>query len=169
MTDDPINIDRIYRKRSAYNDHNKETIDQERDDDVPEGLMTKLEDFIGDREASITVGGSLSSNRDFHKAEAFVSIRVACNNDLDDIDAVHDIVQPYIAKLAQHDLEEMSMLRDPWLEPHRRLHQHEVSAKAPPKKTPTSLPPEEGAKKQPPKRVIAKAKNPGVKRPSYRR
>lgn len=164
-------LDVVVRRRSAYNDNTRETLDQEKEDDLPEDLMAKLEDHTGDEKAAITVSGSLSSMRDFHKAEAFVSIKVTCNNDLEDIEAVHGIVLPYIHRFAQEDLDEMSKLRDPWLEPHRRMHVASVG-KPPPstktKKAPTSLPVEESSPvKSPPKRTTTK--NKGVKKPSFRR
>lgn len=171
-SEDQVIVDKVVRRRSARNDHTNETIDQEREDDIPEELMTKLEDHVGDGGAKITIGGSLGSTRDYHKAECFVSISVSCNNDMDDVDAVHGIVLPYIHKYAEEDLEEMSKLRDPWLEPQRRLHERRTG-KPPKKDAPTSLPPaerEKSAVKKPPKRSSSiKTKNKGVKMPSFRR
>jgi hypothetical protein len=161
--------DGVKRRRFAFNDDTKELIYDEREDDIPEELMSKLSDYIGDGEGRVTASGSLGSSREYHKAEAFVSISLACNNDLDDAEAVHGLIVPYVRKLAAEDLLEMSKLRDPWLPPDLRLH---GEVKTPPKKgPPTSLPPEEGSVKKPPKRRTSsvKTKKKGVKKPSFRR
>ena len=141
--DDHVIIGRVYRYRMAFNDHTKETTEEELDNDLPEELMAKVEDLYGNGEASVTVGGSLGSSREYHKAEAFVSIRMPCNSTMEDAEAVHDIVRPYVNKFAAEDLVEMSKLRDPWLPPHLRLHEPvpQKTGKPPKKDAPTSLPP----------------------------
>lgn len=156
-----MSIDRVKRKRTLFNDHTKETIEQAKEDDLPEELMGELEQHVGDGEAQLTVSGSLGSSRQFHKAEAFVSIGVSCNNDLADIEAAHDIVLPYVKKLLAADLLEMSKLRDPWLEPKDRLHTKAPVGKA-------AEPAEsEGVVKDPPRRSSQIKLGPGAKKPIF--
>lgn len=156
--------DGIQRRRSLYNDTTKEEIEQYREDDLPEELMSELADHVGDGEAKLTIGGSLGSTVHFHKAEAFVSIGVSCNNNLDDVEAVHAIVLPHLKKLLSEDLLEMSKLRDPWLDPQDR--RHTKSASAPVGKA--ALEGEsEGVVKGPPKRSSHIKLGPGAKKPTF--
>ena len=132
--------------------------------------MSQLEPYIGDGQGRLTVSGSLSSNHEYHKAEAFVSISVSCNNDLDDVRQVHDIVRPYVQELVHEDHQEMSLLRDTILPPDKRVHGQETS---PPvtKQVPTGLPPvkEKGKVGRPPKRGSKITAKGGKPKPSLKR
>ena len=79
--------------------------------------MKQIDQYVGDAQARLTVSGSLSSVKEFHKAESFVSITVTCNNNMDDIMEVHDIVKPVVHQLASEDLEEISKFRDELIAP----------------------------------------------------
>jgi acyl-CoA reductase-like NAD-dependent aldehyde dehydrogenase len=68
------------------------------------------------------VSGSISSNHEFHKAEAFVSVSVTCNNNMDDVMNVHALVQPFVKDLVRVDHDEMSLLRDEVLPEGKKLH-----------------------------------------------
>lgn len=162
---DAVDVDmcnRIKRSRRFSDDSDKTLTTQEREDFLPEDLMSKLEPFIGDAEGRITVSGALSSSHEFCKAEAFVSISVACNNNMDDILQVHEILKPTVQGLVFDDHLEMSHLRDNVLPPDRRLH---LDVSSPEKETRTP-PKKQGA---PPKRT-AKVTSGGKKaRPLMRR
>ena len=110
------------RRRSYYNDKDGTITLQERRDPIPEELMNNIEKFKGDGLAKITVSGAISSSHEYHKAEAFVSIQLTCNNDLGDVEKVHDVVQPFVHGLLARDHDDMSHLRDTVLPASKRLH-----------------------------------------------
>jgi len=157
---------RVQRSRSFFNDTDKTLSSEAREDHVSEDLMSQIEPYIGDGLGRLTVSGAMSSSHEYHKAESFVSISVACNNDMDSIRQVHDIVRPQVHELINEDHQEMSLLRDTVLPPEKRLH---GSAASPPiqKPAPKGLPPAKVGK--PPQRgSTVKAK--GVKpKPVMRR
>lgn len=135
-------LDRTQRRRSFYNDNDHTVTSEERRDEIPEDLMEDLSPYVGDAKARITVSGSLSSSHEFHKAEAFVSVAVVVNNDLDDVDAVHGILRPYVQALCLEDHDAMSLLRDEILPVNLRRH-------GPPKGLPPAV---DGKVAQPPKK-----------------
>jgi hypothetical protein len=143
-----------------YNDRDGSTTEQDRRDEIPEELMSELEAYTGDGQARVTVSGELASNHHYHKASAFVSISVTCNNNLEDVEAVHNLVRPHVQGLVHKDHAEMSLLRDTLLPSNERKH-----------KEPTGLPGEAPSEvKRPPKRTSkVSTKNKGVKKPSFRR
>lgn len=130
--------------------------------------MSQLDPYIGDGQARLTVSGSVSSNHEYHKAEAFVSISVACNNNMDDVHKVHDIVRPHVQELVREDHHEMSLLRDDILPSEKRLHGHEVSSPVG-KSAPTGLPPVKGKVSRPPKRESAVSAKGGKPKPTLKR
>jgi len=159
-------LDHVSRIRSIESKDTGETTSQDRQDEVPEETMSGIEEYIGDAQARVTVSGDLSSSHAFYGAKAFVSVSVSCNNDMGDVEAVHNILRPFVQKLCHEDHEEMSILRDTVLPPEKRLHtvDSEPSAALPEKV------------RQPPKRAGTVAVRggkvdipKGVKRPSYRR
>jgi len=109
-------VDCVRRRRHFYNDNTGQMLEQELREEL-EDLMTDLEQHIGDGQARLTVSGELSSSKEFHKAGAFVSISVTCNNHLDDIQAVHDIVRPHVESLVKEDHDAMSDKREEILSP----------------------------------------------------
>jgi hypothetical protein len=151
-------LDKVQRQRRFINDINGEVTEQEKRDDLPEDLMSELEKYIGDGQARLTVSGSLSSSHEYHKAEAFVSISVACNNNMNDVEAVHDIVRPCVQDLVQKDHFEMSLLRDTVLPESQRLHS-DVTA---------MVPASEGKVASPPKRSSG-IKLAGKRKPDFQR
>jgi len=156
-------LDGVRRRRSMHNDNDHSITEQERSDGIPEELMSKLETYIGDGSARVTVSGELASSHEFHKASAFVSISVTCNNDLDDIETVHNLVRPVVQELAHKDHEDMSRLRDTILPKNKKKHSN-----------PTGLPGEEKLTKPPAKMPAGRSskvitKNKGIKKPSFRR
>lgn len=145
--------DRMQRSRKFHNDKDKTVLEQTREDEPPEELMSQLEPYVGDARARLTVSGALSSSVEYHKAEAFVSVSVSCNNDMDDVQQVHDFLRPYVQGLIDEDHREMSLIRDTVLSPQHRVHGQETS---PPiqKAAPKGLPPavSKGKVGRPPKR-----------------
>lgn len=159
--------DRTYRSRKYHNDIDKTVLDQTREGEPPEELMSQLEPYVGDARARLTVSGALSSNVEYHKAEAFVSVSVSCNNDMDDVQQVHDFLRPYVQGLIDEDHREMSLIRDTVLPPEHRVHGNEISPpvrKATPKGEGYSQVRPEVAKVGKPPRRGAKV-TPGGKKP----
>ena len=114
-------VDKIRRERKFHNRDDGMVDTQDRQDPIPEDMMAQLEDYRGDGRAHVTVSGSVSSNHEFHKAEAFVSISVTCNNNMDDIMNVHALVQPVVKAMVDEDHNEMSLLRDEILPEGKKL------------------------------------------------
>lgn len=149
-------IDRVTRNRrwELEKDDGKVTRrEQSQQHPIPEEIMAALEQHIGDAQAKVTVGAELGHSKEYGcKAQAFVSVSVTCNNNEEDIGAVHGIVQPFVRQLVNEDLEQMKVDRD--------THMGTTAAPAPGK---VANPPRANAK---PPAVAAK---PGVQRPSFRR
>jgi len=161
-------VDTVHRSRKFINDNDKSVLEQERRDEIPEGLMSDLSSYLGDGQARVTVSGALSSSHEYHKAEAFVSISVSCNNDMQDVQAVHDLVRPHVHELVHQDHGEMSLLRDTILPVGKKLHTESMAVVATPpraKPAPTGLPPAKTS--GPPKPGLKTRK--GVNRPTFKR
>jgi hypothetical protein len=94
----------------------------------------------------VTVGGELSHNKDYCKAQAFVSVSAHCGNNEDAISATHIILHGLVRQLVNQDLEDMKQDRDAHLAP----------------------PASAGRVSMPPKPVTPKAA-PVANRPSFRR
>lgn len=154
----------VLRHRSLYNDYDKTTLEQEQSYDIPEEIMAQIEDYLGDGTARVTVSADLGSSVSFHSAKAFVSVSVPCNNDIDSISMVHDILRPFVQQLTEDDHGEMAARRDgligtggsPTPEPAAQVRQ-------PPKRGGSSGP--KGPSKRGGKTITPK----GVKKPNYRR
>jgi hypothetical protein len=159
-------LDRVHRSRSFTNGDDGVVETQERRDELPEELMSQLENHIGDGLARVTVSGELSSSHEYHGAKSFVSISVSCNNDMGDVAEVHDILRPTVQDMCRADHEEMSLLRDEILPRGKKLHggktqSSTVSKRPPQKKAPGKQPgSSRGYKVSVPK---------GVKKPTFRR
>lgn len=164
-------VDCLHRQRKFHNDLDKTVLSQERQDPIPEEIMAQLEDYRGDGKAHLTVSGSVSSNHEFHKAEAFVSISVTCNNNMDDVMSVHALVQPFVKDLVRVDHEEMALLRDEILPEGKKLFaQAEPKGKqlvAPPTNRPPTVPAGPSPSAQPRGATVA-VKRP-VPKPSFER
>jgi hypothetical protein len=104
---------------------------------LPEEVMPNLESHIGDGESKVTVGGELAHSIEFGcKASAFVSVSVTCSSNSADIQAVHDILQPWVQKLTSEDLAKMKTERDAHM-----MHPPAGKVANPPKPTaPKALP-----------------------------
>lgn len=108
-----VNLQDCVRRRSSMTDPDGNVQEQQQQHAIPENLMSAIEPFIGDGLAKVTVGAELSSNIDFgFKAQAFVSISVTCNNNLDDCGQVHDIVRDVVQRMVTQDHAEMGHARD---------------------------------------------------------
>jgi len=104
--------DRIRTRRSYFNP-NGGGLEEEGQDPIPEDIVNKLEPFVGDGKARLTVSAGLGSSVDFgFKAEALVSATVTCNNDPDDIRQVNDIMYPLVEELSVYNHARASALRD---------------------------------------------------------
>lgn len=80
-------------------------------EELEEGIMSKLQEHLGDGEAKVVVGADLALSDYGNKAGAFCSVSVACNNNLEDIQAVHDIIHPYVRQQVEQDLLEVEAIR----------------------------------------------------------
>lgn len=143
--EDPTLNHLVTCQKRLYKD--SEVTEHESIQPIPEELVEQIESCIGDGQARVTVSGTLSSNVDYHKAEAFVSISIPCNSNLEDIGKAHDIVRAFVGKLLQEDLEDMKRLRD--------QSRQGIKTSSPPKA------PQLVAQEEPEQRVI--------NRPSFRR
>jgi DNA-directed RNA polymerase subunit L len=119
--------DSLHQRRALHNDYDKTVMTQDCREEIPEEIMSQVEPYIGDGNAHLTVSGALSSSHEFHKAEAFVSVSITCNNSMEDVRHVHDIVRPFVQELIKEDHECMSLLRDEILPPGKRKHVGEVA------------------------------------------
>ena len=121
--------------------------------------MSELETYVGDGMARVTVSGALSSSHHYHKAEAFVSVSVTCNNNLEDVAAVHNMLRPKVQNLVSQDHDEMSLLRDTLLPENEKKHT-----------APSGLPSAKKVAKPPAKRASkVTTGNKGVVKPNFRR
>ena len=102
----------------------------------------------------------MSSSHEYHKAEAFVSISVTCNNNMDDVGAVHELLRPRVQELVHEDHDHMSQLRDTLPSLATQLH---VTPKGLPAATKS-----EGKVSKPPRSSKIKTKT-GSKKPSFKR
>jgi hypothetical protein len=158
----------VRRRRSLYNDNDKTTLEQEQSQDIPEEIMAQLEDFLGDGTARITVSADLGSSVSYHSAKAFVSVSVPCNNDIDSISSVHDILKTFVQELAEEDHGDMGLRRDALIDPGAAdrptpdQRQAQAQIRQPPKRggDPGVQSLKRGGKTITPK---------GVKKPSFRR
>lgn len=138
-------VDRVYRRRQFHNDEDASIETHQRQDEIPEEIMEQLDPYVGDGNAHLTVSGSLSSSHEYHKAESFVSVSVTCNNNLDDIQAAHKIVRPFVHELVLEDHNAMSLLRDEILPSDKRLHGNEPKGPAIVAGTKVATPPQRSA------------------------
>lgn len=153
-------VDRVHRRRSIYNDLTKEITEQVRDDEIPEDLMSEIEPYIGDGLGRVIVSAGLKSSHDFWGADAFVSISLTCNNNLDDATAMSRIVKTRVHELVEKDYHAMSLLRDELLPAHvKKLH---GAPKGLPSGEKMASPPKRSSK------VTTKKKG-GPKKPSFGR
>jgi len=110
-------LERVSRERYVTSKdegdyHRQQSVTYVRDT-LPEEIMSKIEEHVGDGEGSVVVSAELATSVDFGcKAGAFVSIKLACNNTVDDALAVHDIIQPLVAEAVEEDYKHMEHLRD---------------------------------------------------------
>ena len=81
---------------------------------LPEDIMEKLDQYIGDGNASVTVGGDLTRSEDYgNKAGAFVSVTIRCNNGVEEVRAVHDIIRGWIEpQIAENQARMQGILDD---------------------------------------------------------
>lgn len=105
-------LDKVQRQRRFINDFTGEIIEEENLGPLPEDIVSELEDHVGDGLARVTVSGALSSSVRFHKAESFVSVSLSCNNSMGDVLEVHDIMRPFVQKLAAEDHDHMAGFRE---------------------------------------------------------
>jgi hypothetical protein len=103
--------DKVRRFLSAE-DKDGNTVEEQYSEPIPEDLMTQLEQYGGDGRARVSVGGELTSSTNFgFKAAASTHMSVTCDNNLEVMEEVHDLVQPYVEKLVLRDHARMADLR----------------------------------------------------------
>lgn len=114
-------IDRVVRRRCTISKDG--VIDEEEVvDTLPEDLVAKLSELLGDGKARVTVGAELASSVDYgNKAQAFVSISVACDSAEDNINEAHNIIYMMAKKLVVKDHHSMSKVRDAMVTPGQEL------------------------------------------------
>ena len=163
VTYDVSLVDRVSRHRGWELRNKGKARDQSRHTQLPEDLMSDLEQYIGDGKARVTVSSALAHSKEFgNKAEAFVSISVTCNNDLEDVDQVHALLHPKVEELVNEDLEDMKVDRDRHLSGVRTAKRTAKKAGASSKRV-ASPPKKTGATKAKPKT------GKGPRRPNFRR
>jgi len=119
--------------------------------------MVQLNELMGDASGKVTVGGELSHNKNFNKAQAFVSFSVTCDNNLETMQQVHALIQPVVHQLILADLKDMTASRDAYA----------AGNSAPGK---TSAPPAKAPATKGPKLVAGPvAGRVGVQKPNFRR
>ena len=79
---------------------------------VPEDIMAKIQDFVGDGRGSLTVGADLSTSVEFGcKAGAFLNVRVICDNSMEAVEEVHGILVPWVREKVEEDYREVEDIR----------------------------------------------------------
>lgn len=82
-------------------------------DILPEDIMGKIQEHLGDGNATVSVGADLADSIEYgNKAGAFFSVTVKCNNDESDIGEVHDHLSEYVRYTIEADLEEVKKIRN---------------------------------------------------------
>ena len=76
-------------------------------------VMSEIRDYMGDGLAKVTVGAELTSSIEYgNKAGAFCSVTATCDNHMEAVKAVHDILQRWAKSQVELDTHEMVELRD---------------------------------------------------------
>lgn len=116
-------VDRVYRFRGWETEDGEDgnafvtKRNQSRNDILPEDLMAKLEEHLGDALAKVTVGGELGHSKEYGcRAKAFVSISVHCNSDEQTIAAVKGLLQEKVRDYVNGDIVEMMEDRDRYMQ-----------------------------------------------------
>lgn len=112
---DPTLLEKVSRKRwasDAEGDLVNEQLDDYAHEQIPEELMSQLAELVGDGGANITIGADLTTSIEFGcKAGAFVSVRLTCDNSMEAVEAVHDLVTPWVQSTVEKDYEKMADIR----------------------------------------------------------
>jgi hypothetical protein len=149
---------------------------------IPEELMSALEQYGGDGKARVSIGGELSTSTNFgFKASASVHMSVTCDNNLQVMEEVHDLVQPYVEALVVRDHARMADLRANMVEALTSETAARLTSPAPEEVGPgkEAAPPRAAPKATPAKAKVASGrtskpnktavKSKGAKRPSFKR
>jgi hypothetical protein len=95
-----------------------EVLEKQRRDEVPEDILMAARSKRGDLDGKVTVSATLADNIEYgYKAEAFVSISLACENTIEACQEVHDILQPVVHALVRQDHAMAASMRDDLLNP----------------------------------------------------
>lgn len=82
-------------------------------DTLPEDVMSELEQHLGDGAASVTVSADVAHSKDFGcKAGVFYSVSVRCDNNMEAVQAVHDILVGHVQDTVSQDLPGAMAIRD---------------------------------------------------------
>jgi hypothetical protein len=129
---------------------NEYVVDEETELEIPEGFMQKVEELLGDGNASITVSSELK-NSDYGNAYGtFVSVKLTCNQDLDSIAAARDVAQQLAGESCEAGFE---IMRDRFEFVMGKSEGPPKESKAPKKATDKVLAPAAKKKKAPAKKT----------------
>ena len=79
---------------------------------LPEEIMDRLSEFVGDGLNKVTVGAELGVSDYGNKGGAWFSVSVVCDSNPEVIDPVHAILKDYVHQQVELDADEMAALRD---------------------------------------------------------
>jgi len=123
MTEEYLDVslrDRVQR-RYGISDREGDLLSRveifELEEAMGETIMSEIQKHVGDGNARVTVGAELGVNDYGTKASAFCNVSVTCNNHMDDVAAIHDIVHPYVKSRVEQDLIEMETILKRHLKP----------------------------------------------------
>jgi len=74
---------------------------------VEEEYMAKMDEFMGDGTATVTVSGALAHNDFGNKAEAFVSVRLPCGATMEAVMGAHEIARGIVEEKCRENLDRM--------------------------------------------------------------
>lgn len=87
--------------------------EKQRRDPIPEEILMPAANKRGDLNGKVTVSAELGDSYDYgYKAAAFVSITLACENNVEACQEVHAILQPVVHRLVQEDQAMAAQMRD---------------------------------------------------------
>lgn len=129
-------------KRSRYAVKNDQPLeDASCQEDIPEDVMAKIEEYLGDGLATVSVSADLGESDYGNKSGCIVSVRVTCGNNDSDILSTHRVVKALVQKLVSEDFDEMQKLLQKKKSPKRPTEKAPVSQRPAAVSTPATRPP----------------------------
>lgn len=113
---DPSMTEKVIKRKLVSDDEGVLVNNQESfftSDTLPESIMSEIEKYLGDGNASVTVSADVADSKDFGcKAGVFYSVSVKCDNTMEAVQAVHDILVPHVQETVAQDLPGAMAVRD---------------------------------------------------------